>query len=675
MKKSSTELAVRGSKMPRCFIQRCSSSGRKKLSPNVIFHVFPNRLDKIRAWLHCIQQSGQEIGDIDSTAESILEAKRGDRYRICSKHFTEDCYVPGGLRKTLKRDAIPSVFQGISPSGDCEQWVKPPCKRVHVDPFIRRQRNRPYVVDLSPLLRCHGDSAKRDSEERPPARENMEDRSQISENIFNLTLEIMCLLTGEDCVVVKKTSGERVAPLSSPHVSEGWSRTQSPVTGSSPYNEQKILAITFRIIQQLTGEEPKKHKTSNSFGVEIVGRCKEDMVASNHRVPPPGPVVKKLPHYKTTIVKEESSQEESGASSVLLEDTVGLSKCIKEEPDSSEDGNITDSEFCTSGTPTEQHPPVHFKHESSPSDEGLDHNEPSSTGHIQYTSVRIKEEPVPYEGGNITDTDYTSTHDIQYTCFQIKKETVSDEEGSFADTDEYGPTACRRYTAYGSDEETDSCEEANASETDGFTPADHAKQYPSTHSEPASTMYGGNQLQNDFLIFGEGSSFDTDVSALIKHAQTKYSFAPIEEGSGSDEGEVTTSTETHISKDRPQAKTSSGTDEAVAGEEGSASQVKKDYKCSECSEVFVRRSDFANHRRNHRRERLTCSECGKLFSNKPSLLNHLTGHTGEKPYSCPVCGKCFTRNSNLIVHQAIHMERSPLGARNVGDFIYLKPVL
>ncbi|KAM4031018.1 uncharacterized protein ACNLHF_018595 [Anomaloglossus baeobatrachus] len=677
MKRSSTELAVRGSKMPRCFIQQCSSSGRKKLSPNVIFHVFPNRLDKVRTWLHCIQQSGQEIGNIDSTTERILEAKRGDRYRICSEHFTEDCYVPGGLRKTLKRDAVPSVFQGVSPRGDCDQWVKPPSRRVHVDPFIRHQRKRPHVVDFSPLLRCHGDSANLDSEERRPVEENA-DRSKISENIFNLTLEIMCLLTGEDCVVVKKTSGERVTPLESPHVlAGGWSRTQSHVNGSSPCNEQKILELTFRIIHQLSGEEPKKHKDASIyFDVGIAERCKQGMVASHQRVSSSGPVVKKVPHYNATIVKDEmSSQEESGASSVLSDDTKGTSICIKEEPDSSEDGNLTDSDFYTSGDPTEPQLSTPFKIESVTVDGGRDNDKASSTGPIQYMSVRIKDEPVSYEEGNITDTDYTSTDEIPHTSFQIKNENVSDEEGSFADMDDYKPTACRRFTAYGTDEETDSCEEATASETDVFTPVDHAKQYPPTHSEPASTMFGGNHLQNDFLIFDEGSSFDTDVSALIKHAQTKYSFAPIEEGSGSDEGEVVASTKAHISKDRPQAKSSSGTDEAAAGDEGSASQVKKDYKCSECSEVFVRRSDFANHRRNHRRERLTCSECGKVFSNKPSLINHLTGHTGEKPYSCPICGKCFTRNSNLIVHQAIHMERSPLGARNVGDFIYIKPVL
>lgn len=667
MKKSSTALAVRGTKMPRCFIQRCSSSGRKKFSPNVIFHVFPNRLDKIRTWLLCIQQSGQEIGNIEDTAERILEAKKGDRYRICSEHFTEDCYVPGGLRKTLKRDAVPSVFQGASLRGDGEPWVKPPCKRVHVDPAMRRQRSAPHVVKISPVLCLHGDSANPKVQER--------DRGKIPENIFNLTLEILCLLTGEDCVVVNKTSGERVAPVSSPDASGGWSGTRGPV--SSPRNEQKILELTFRIIQHLTGEEAIKREDARmSFCLEKMGTAeerKEGVVGG----PSPGPFVKHLPQYKSALIKEESPSLEDGnpadaGAPVHIEDTGCGAICIKEEPDSRQGANLTDPDLYTSGDPTAQYPSAHIKPESMTVDGGHENDDPSRAGPMQYTSVRIKEEPL-YEEGNVPHPHYTATPEVQYTCFQIKEESMSDEEGNFADTDDPRPTARRQYAAYGSDEETDSCDEGTESETEVFTPADQAQ--PSTHSEPAPTAYGRNHLQNDFLIFGEGSSFDTDVSALIKHAQTKYSFAPIEEGSGSDEGEVSANAEAHVSKERSQPKSSSGTDEAAAGEEGSASQVKKDYKCSECSEIFVRRSDFANHRRNHRRERLTCPECGKLFSNKPSLLNHLTGHTGEKPYSCPICGKCFTRNSNLIVHQAIHMERSPLGARNVGDFLYIKQVL
>ncbi|XP_056409875.1 oocyte zinc finger protein XlCOF7.1-like [Hyla sarda] len=380
----------------------------------------------------------------------------------------------------------------------------------------------------------------------------------------------------------------------------------------------------------------------------------------------PDPFLKKLQSYNQILVKEESASRE-GRDPVDKDDPQGGSVSVKEEPGPCQGGNVSDTEFYASDDPMERYPSTHME------DDG-DHEEPTTTGRIEYTSVRIKEEPDSYEGESVTDPDYTSTEEYQYTSFQIKEESVSDEEGNLADTDDFKPVRRRRYRKYGTDEETDSCEEGTASETDGFPPADLTPQFPSTHADPPA-MFGGNLLQNDFLLFDEGSSFDTDVSALIKHAQTKYSFAPIEEGSGSDEDEDVAPTEPiPASKERSPPKASSGTDEA-AGEEGSASQVKKDYQCSECSEIFVRRSDFANHRRNHRRERLTCPECGKVFSNKPSLINHLTGHTGEKPYSCAVCGKCFTRNSNLIVHQAIHMERSPLGARNVSDFLYIKPVL
>ncbi|KAG8540515.1 hypothetical protein GDO81_019145 [Engystomops pustulosus] len=453
-------------------------------------------------------------------------------------------------------------------------------------------------------------------------------------------------------MVVKKTSGERVAPVSSPHISGG------PAIMLSPINKQKILELTFRVLYQLTGEDPEDATVSFCMEKEEnSGGWDKGLVVAPHKEASPDPFVKNLPRYKVGPIKEEPPTHEDD-DPVLSEDAEGGAICIKEEPD------ITHLQFYTTGNSPQQYPFV-IKSELD-GDDG-ERSEASSAGYVQNASVQIKEEPMSYEEGNTTaEPDHPSTN--EYTSFQIKDESMSDEEGNFADADEHRITERRQYGPYGSEEETDSCGEGTSSETDVFSPVDP---YPSAHSDPAPALYGDSHLQQDFLIFGEGSSFDTDVSALIKHAQTKYSFAPIEEVS--DEGEAVASPKPHLSKDRPQPK-SSGTDEA-AGEEGSASQVKKDYKCSECSEIFVRRSDFANHRRDHRRERLTCPECGKLFSNKPSLLNHLTGHTGEKPYSCSICGKCFTRNSNLIVHQAIHMERSPLGTRNVGDFHYVKQIL
>ncbi|XP_077322163.1 oocyte zinc finger protein XlCOF29-like [Lithobates pipiens] len=82
-----------------------------------------------------------------------------------------------------------------------------------------------------------------------------EDRSHMTEEILNLTLEIIYLLTGEDYVVVKKSSGEPI--------SGGWSRTQSPTMVPPPpppiperNKEQKILELTTMMVHLLTGEVP-----------------------------------------------------------------------------------------------------------------------------------------------------------------------------------------------------------------------------------------------------------------------------------------------------------------------------------------------------------------------------------------------------------------------------------
>ncbi|XP_040276838.1 gastrula zinc finger protein XlCGF66.1-like [Bufo bufo] len=85
------------------------------------------------------------------------------------------------------------------------------------------------------------------------------DRDKMAERILNLTLEILFQLTGEDYTVVKKTSSERCQG----HVSEGWGRTLSPITGPPPHsliheeiNEQKILELIHKMIELLTGEVP-----------------------------------------------------------------------------------------------------------------------------------------------------------------------------------------------------------------------------------------------------------------------------------------------------------------------------------------------------------------------------------------------------------------------------------
>ncbi|KAM8923984.1 oocyte zinc finger protein XlCOF29-like [Pelodytes ibericus] len=88
------------------------------------------------------------------------------------------------------------------------------------------------------------------------------DGIQTCERILHLALNIASLVSGENYMILKKPS-EPVPPSSSPRVSEGPCRTHISSTELPPHslihernNEQKILELTNKIIQLLTGEVP-----------------------------------------------------------------------------------------------------------------------------------------------------------------------------------------------------------------------------------------------------------------------------------------------------------------------------------------------------------------------------------------------------------------------------------
>ncbi|XP_073527759.1 uncharacterized protein [Phyllobates terribilis] len=86
----------------------------------------------------------------------------------------------------------------------------------------------------------------------------------------------------------------------------------------------------------------------------------------------------------------------------------------------------------------------------------------------------------------------------------------------------------------------------------------------------------------------------------------------------------------------------------------------KPYSCSDCGKLFRDKSNFVTHKRIHTGEKpFSCSECEKCFTDKSSLVIHERSHTGEKPYSCSICGKCFTGKLSLVIHERTHTGVKP----------------
>ncbi|XP_066461452.1 oocyte zinc finger protein XlCOF8.4-like isoform X2 [Eleutherodactylus coqui] len=132
------------------------------------------------------------------------------------------------------------------------------------------------------------------------------EKNNMAESVVNLTLEILFHLTGEDYTVVKKTSSDGCqAP-----VCDGWGRPRSPITWPPPHpliheviNVQKILELTNKMIELLTGEVPIRcQDVAVYFSTEereyLEGHkdlYKEAMMEDHQQLPSPVPSSKRSP--------------------------------------------------------------------------------------------------------------------------------------------------------------------------------------------------------------------------------------------------------------------------------------------------------------------------------------------------------------------------------------------
>ncbi|XP_077148195.1 uncharacterized protein LOC143808899 [Ranitomeya variabilis] len=453
--------------------------------------------------------------------------------------------------------------------------------------------------------------------------------AETSRRIIACALEIISLLSGEDYTMVRKTSGDCVTPNIHPHGSGGRSQKLITEPPHSPTPETKILELTSKITELLTGEVPLRcQDVALYFSVEewdyVEGHrdLYMDIVAEELRVSPP-------------VRPSESSPPESDPHHLLPTDHTLLNQ-EKSLP------NIDTLETHERG----DHP---CKEEISTYELSLraeaDHSY-AAVGAFQVLSddwTRSSEEHAMSSDFNADNSGFTQDANEEHVILPDVPEAThstdlaSDLCNEVLSSDSLQSPMENRTHIRGahSGQKPYSCSDCGECFTLKTTLLVHQI------SHTGEKLYSCSECRKTFTL----------KSNLVAHERIHRAEKPY---SCSECGKCFTLKPNLVIHER-----------IHTGE--------KPYSCSECGKCFTLESNLLTHERIHTGEKLySCSECEKSFSLKASLVAHEKIHTGEQLYSCPECWKWFTIKSSLIRHQKLHTGAKPFSCSECGKCFSLK---
>ncbi|KAM4030865.1 uncharacterized protein ACNLHF_018454 [Anomaloglossus baeobatrachus] len=469
------------------------------------------------------------------------------------------------------------------------------------------------------------------------------DKDKMAEKILHLTLEILFRLTGEDYTVVKKTSSERCQDP----VSEGWGRPLSPITGSPPHplihediNDQKILELTYKMIELLTGEVPIRCQD-----VTVYFSMEEWEYLEGHKELYKD-VMMEVPQPLTSpVLFSKRTTPERCPRPLLPQD------CKQEDPNVHQDHQGEDLTHLNT-TETYVSGDEWFKEEI-PTDNCPDDCTRKSKGQLKSSILKSNDSDVnqnTFEEHAMIPNITSALHSKDISTQPLKQIPSSDSLQTVKEI------SFKNQTAH-TGEKLFSCSECKKYFNQKSDLVRHQRSH--TGDKPFSCLDCGK-------CFNQKSD-------LVRHQRSHTGEKPY---SCSDCGKyfkqkshLAIHKRTHTGE-KPYSCSECGkcfTDKSNLVAHQRSHTGEKPFLCIECGKCFNQKSVLLIHQRRHTEEKpFSCSECGKYFKQKSILVKHVRTHTGEKPFSCAECRKCFTNKSNLATHQRTHTGEKPFSCATCG---------
>ncbi|XP_068112299.1 zinc finger protein 879-like [Hyperolius riggenbachi] len=523
-------------------------------------------------------------------------------------------------------------------------------------PESGRFRGRKWAADSSFPLRSVGDCRLRVSSTTVSKRMK-KDRNKMANKLFDLTLEIIYLLTGE----------------SFPHVKSGDHVTiKAPATHSlTPESNKKILEVTNKMIELLTGEVPVRcQDVTVYFSMEewqyLEGHkdlYKDLMMEKQPPLPSPDGCKNRIPleGYTGPLRSQDCPQEDPTIPhhcqdldlinikvKILDEEVMDVSQDepIKEEilPEFSIGGHELNrtSEGCRNSPP---------KYDTDSKD--IMHASPRGTAFTPNSHVALYHADPLCSPSNLKEPSHDQSHTITSGLLPGLNNVVRL-------MDPVNPSGLYLKRSYNITPNIHPRLQSmdrliTPSSSDAYfhgRPLIAPNLYPGLHRSPGLLNSGNlysriikNKPLTPKFQCSECGKYLTQKSHLVEHLRIHRGENPY--------------TCTVCEK--------SFTCKANLDRHHRVHTGERPFACTDCGKCYMTTSCLNQHRKIHSGQKpFPCSECGKCFLTSSALLQHCETHTSETSFTCPQCGRSYKRRWELLKHQKVHTGEKPFSCSECG---------